>query len=267
MPFSEASCRKSISASPGLPLLRSIPLAAGRYQPPLRELHGFLELAQQRQRGTDRWSAGVRRRVQRRTGARPRRGDAGSAQQAGLTSDYGFANFFANSGVVDLARAVAVAETAGAANDQNAVVRLRQNGEDTVAVSFYRVDDHSGKIGTFNPGDSGYAAAAQARLYAMKEGSTAVDGAGYGLYTEAQITHVNAGDLIAMQLTNKTSGNVYWAFSQANETVGSESVGHLWSYGANTWGWEDTHGGGDRDFNDLVVQLDFTSASGSGWLV
>ena len=163
MPFSEASCRKSISASPGLPLLRSIPLAAGRYQSPLRELHGFLELAQQRQRGTDRWSAGVRRRVQRRTGARPRRGDAGSAQQAGLTSDYGFANFFASSGVVDLARAI---------------VRLRQNGEDTVAVSFYRVDDYSGKIGTFNPGDSGYAAAAQARLYAMKEGSTAVDGAG-----------------------------------------------------------------------------------------
>jgi hypothetical protein len=194
-------------------------------------------------------------------------GDPGTAVQAGLTSEYGFANFFAGSGVVDLARAVAVAETAGAANDQNAIVRLRQNGEDTVAVSFYRVDDYSGKIGSLSPGDSAYAAAAQARLYAMKEGSTAVDGAGYGLYTQAQITHVNAGDLIAMQLTNKTSGNVYWAFSQANETVGSESVGHLWSYGANTWGWEDTHGGGDRDFNDLVVQLDFTSASGHGWLV
>ena len=146
-------------------------------------------------------------------------------------------------------------------------MRLRQNGEDTVAVSFYRVDDYSGKIGTFNPGDSGYAAAAQARLYAMKEGSTAVDGAGYGLYTQAQITHVNAGDLIAMQLTNKSSGDVFWAFSQANEKVDGAGVGHLWNYGANTWGWEDQHGGGDRDYNDLIVQLDFTSASGHGWLV
>ena len=33
----------------------------------------------------------------------------------------------------------------------------------------------------------------------------------------------------------------------------------------NTWGWEDTYGGG-RDYNDLIVQLDFTSAAGHGWI-
>ena len=26
-------------------------------------------------------------------------------------------------------------------------------------------------------------------------------------------------------------------------------------------------GGGDRDFNDLIVQLDFTGGSGHGWLI
>jgi hypothetical protein len=31
-------------------------------------------------------------------------------------------------------------------------------------------------------------------------------------------------------------------------------------------GFEDTYCGGDRDYNDLVVGLDFTSASGHGWL-
>jgi len=31
-------------------------------------------------------------------------------------------------------------------------------------------------------------------------------------------------------------------------------------------GFEYTFGGGDRDFNDTIVGLDFTSASGSGWL-
>ena len=48
--------------------------------------------------------------------------------------------------------------------------------------------------------------------------------------------HVNAGDLVAMQ---------------AHETPG---------------GWEDLRGGGDRDYNDFVVQIDFTSAAGHGWL-
>jgi hypothetical protein len=49
--------------------------------------------------------------------------------------------------------------------------------------------------------------------------------------------------------------------------VNGQPIGHLWSYGLNTWGWEDMFGGGDRDFNDLIVQLDFTSSSGHNWLV
>ena len=69
-----------------------------------------------------------------------------------------------------------------------------------------------------------------------------------------------------MQLTNFTTGNTFSGFAQANETVNGQHVGHLWNYGLNTWGWEDTPGGGDHDYNDLVVGLDFTSASGHGWL-
>ena len=70
-----------------------------------------------------------------------------------------------------------------------------------------------------------------------------------------------------MRLDNLTTGAVYWAFAQANEKVAGQPVGHLWNHGLNTWGWEDTKGGGDHDYNDLVVQLDFTSACGHGWLV
>jgi hypothetical protein len=80
------------------------------------------------------------------------------------------------------------------------------------------------------------------------------------------LQHVNAGDIIAMELTNNTHGNTEWAFQQANESFAGQNVGHLWNYGLNTWGWEDTYGGGDRDYNDLVVQLDFTSKSGHGWI-
>jgi hypothetical protein len=195
--------------------------------------------------------------------------DAASAQavQGTLSSPFGFADFVAADGVVRVARAVAVAETTGGGNDHVAIVRLRQNGEDSLSLSFYRVDDFNGTIDGLRPGEAGYAAAVQGRTYQTTTGATSIGGPGYGNYTQAGLVDVDAGDLIAMRLTNHTSGQTYWGFAQANETVNGHQVGHLWNYGLNTWGFEDIHGGGDRDFNDLVVQLDFTSASGHGWLV
>ena len=119
----------------------------------------------------------------------------------------------------------------------------------------------------FKPDQAGYSALAAAAAYNVLGGGTAINGPGDGNYGQNQITGVDAGDLIAMQLTNVTNGDTFWAFSQANEVVGGEHIAHLWNYGANTWGWEDLAGGGDRDFNDLVVQLDFTSTAGHGLLV
>ncbi len=203
-------------------------------------------------------------------------GTEAAAPQVTLTSPFGFVDFAAGSGTgsgdtgVRVARPVAVAETAGGANDQQAVVRVRQNGEDSLSLTFYKVDGFNGSIGGLNPGDAGYAAAAQGRAYQVVSGSTtgtSLSGPGYGNYTQAMLQGVDAGDFVAMSLTNQSSGATYWAFSQANESVNGQSVAHLWNYGLNTWGWEDTKGGGDHDFNDLVVQLDFTSASGHGWLV
>ena len=189
------------------------------------------------------------------------------AIQGSMSNPFGFADFLTDSGAVRVARPVAVAETANASDDQTAIVRVRQNGEDKLSLSFYRVDDLSGTIDGLQPGQAGYAAAAEARAYQLAGGGNALSGPGYGNYTETQLTSVNSGDLIAMTLTNQTAGATYWAFSQANESVGGQSVGHLWNYGLNTWGWEDLKGGGDHDFNDLLVQLDFTSSSGHGWLV
>jgi hypothetical protein len=198
-------------------------------------------------------------------------GSDAQAVQAGLTSAFGFADFMSSDGVVRVARPVAVAETAGGADDQQAVVRVRQNGQDSLSVTFYKVDDYAGTVNGLQPGQAGYAAAALANAYQLAGGATSLSGPGYGNYGQAMLQDVDAGDLIAMSLTNLSSGATYWAFAQANEQVagqsGPQSVGHLWNYGLNTWGWEDTSGGGDHDFNDLVVQLDFTSASGSGWLV
>ena len=199
-------------------------------------------------------------------------GANGQALQGALSSSFGFTDFFSGSNpfaggdALHVARAVAVAETVGGLDDQMAVVRLRQVGENSLSLQAYKVDDLAGTIDGVRPGDAGYVAAAASRLYQTIDGGSAIAGPGYGGYSQTAIVNVDAGDMIAFKLTNLTSGAHYWAFAHANETVNGQGVGHIWNYGLNTWGFEDTFGGGDRDYNDLVVQLDFTSAYGNGWL-
>jgi hypothetical protein len=198
-------------------------------------------------------------------------GVSAQAVTSALTNSFGFVDFQQGNGpdapVVRLARPVAIAETALAHDEQMAVVRLRQDGMDDYSLMFYRVDDLSGSIGALHPGDAGYASAANARAYHSVAGGSSIEGPGYGNYDQTLLEHVNAGDIIAMKLTDSLQGHDYWAFSQANELVAGQNVGHLWNYGLNTWGWEDGFGGGDKDYNDMVVSLDFTSTAGHGYLV
>ncbi|MGQ3297929.1 DUF4114 domain-containing protein [Reyranella sp.] len=185
--------------------------------------------------------------------------------QANDTNDYGFVTWGSSSGGVTVARPVVVAETPLGQDDVNAVVRIRQNGVYDQHLTLYRVDDLSGHIGGLAPGDAGYAAAAAGRAYSVAGGGTVINGPGYGQFSQTQITNVDRGDIIAFSLTSH--GQTYWGFSGGNEVISGQPVTHLWSYGANTFGFEDTYGGGDRDFNDLLVQLDLMSHAGSGLLV
>ena len=190
-------------------------------------------------------------------------GAATTAPQAGLTTSYGFVDFVtagADSGV-EVARPLSVAETAGGANDVDAVVRMRQVGAFSLDVLFYKVDDYAGTVSGLAPGQAGYEAAVLGHAYQTVTGGSWIDGPGFGNYAQTEITHVNAGDLVAMAL--KADGHTYYAFTSAN----ADAVTHLWNYGLNTYGWEDLYGGGDQDYNDLVVQLDFTSTAGHGYLV
>ena len=194
-------------------------------------------------------------------------GVAGHATQASLSNPFGFADFFGGGDEVRVARPVAIAETVGGQSDQVAVLRLRQGGENSLQLTVYKVDDLAGTIDGLTPGHPAYAAVAQGRAYHTMSGASAVSGPGYGQFSQTLLHGIDAGDIVAMRLDNLTTGAVYWAFANANETVNGQRAGHLWNYGLNTWGWEDTFGGGDRDYNDLVVQLDFTSAYGHRWLV
>ena len=102
----------------------------------------------------------------------------GAGSPGTLTADLGFADFLSSGGVVRVARPVAVAETAGGRDDATAIVRLRQNGEDSLSLTLYRVDDLSGSIGGLQAGDAGYAAAAQARAYHVVGGGPSINGPG-----------------------------------------------------------------------------------------
>ena len=173
--------------------------------------------------------------------------------QGTLTADFGFADFMTSQGAVRVAQPVMVAETAGGPSDQTAIVRMRQNGKDDLALTFYKVDDYNGAIGDLHAGDAGYAAAAQGRAYQLSTGGTAVGGPGYGNFEPAGLLHVNAGDLIAQTLTDHTTGAHLLGLRPGQRKGGGQNVGHLWNYGLNAVGWEDMYGGGDHDFNDLVV--------------
>jgi len=179
--------------------------------------------------------------------------------QSALTTGMGLLDFTNTdaSSAVTVARPVAIVQTMGDADDQVAVVQTRQNGMNDLSLMLYRVDDLTGMIDGISAGDAGYAAAAAARAYQTEGGSTAIAGAGYGKYAESRMVGIDDGDIIAMRLTTSAGGEFY-SFTPANS---DGDVTHLWNYGLNTWGWEDIAGGGDHDFNDLVVRLDFVSAS------
>lgn len=106
-------------------------------------------------------------------------GSTAHGVQAGLTSDFGFADFMTSQGVVRVAQPVTVAETAGGLDDQTAIVRARQNGTDSLSISFFRVDDYTGAIGGLHPGDAGWGAAADAGAYTVSSGGTSIGGPGY----------------------------------------------------------------------------------------
>ncbi|MBV8191772.1 MAG: DUF4114 domain-containing protein, partial [Alphaproteobacteria bacterium] len=107
-----------------------------------------------------------------------------------------------------------------------------------------------------------YAALADSRAYVTTSGQTLTQGPSYGNFEQTELTGVNKGDLIAMKMVNTSFGWTFWEFAQANQQAGGEGMSHVASYGLNTFGWEDRLNNGDHDYNDLVVGVNFTSASG-----
>ncbi len=124
-------------------------------------------------------------------------------------------------------------------------------------VGFYRIDNAQGGInvgGTIiNPGDAGYRqAVVQNRIAGIDlngtNGQTLTStgsfqgGATYGAFLISNGSSANAD-----------FSNVYTSYSLGN----ADRADHIRLLGDNTFGFEDLAGGGDRDFNDLIVKATF----------
>jgi hypothetical protein len=109
---------------------------------------------------------------------------------------------------------------------------------------------------TLKPGDIGYAAEAikNAILQIGKTDSKiGQDLAGGKIYAPVVVSQGSFSDFIATNPANigGVGINAYFNYIGAN----SDKQDHFRLLGNNTFGVEDQYGGGDRDFNDLVVNL------------
>ncbi|MEQ8468160.1 DUF4114 domain-containing protein [Coleofasciculus sp. E1-EBD-02] len=115
---------------------------------------------------------------------------------------------------------------------------------------FYIIDDPDGRIGDLRPGDPGYAEAAVRQRLDTDAGLPAGT-----LVAPFIIADGSAEEFLAENPTNQSGEDVmaYFAFMGANP----DGVDHVRLLGDNTIGFEDQWNGGDRDYNDLVVQVNF----------
>jgi len=127
-------------------------------------------------------------------------------------------------------------------------------------VGFYSIDHEDGRIfsetdGLLYPGDEGYV---QAALSNRIDVELTTENAKHSTYS----AEIETGQLLASFFVSDRSldrildeqkfndPSIFFTHVGAN----SDGVDHVQLLGANTFGFEDTSGGGDMDFNDLVVK-------------
>lgn len=129
-------------------------------------------------------------------------------------------------------------------------------------VGFYAVQDEIGTIklangGTVKPGDANYAVEAikSAILQAGKiDSKLGRDIVGGELYAPVVVAQGSFSDFVSKNPTNGGGGNAihaYFTYIGAN----TDKFDHFKLIAPNTFAVEDQFGGGDKDFNDLIVNM------------
>lgn len=130
-------------------------------------------------------------------------------------------------------------------------------------VGLYWVEDEQGTVidpvtGTrLTPSQDGYQAAAikQTVLQFGRDVTSSVQLDGNTLLAPYIIANGTAAEFLAANPDHQQGQNpfAYFAYLEANP----DGMDHIRLLGDNTFAFEDIFGGGDRDFNDIVFQIDF----------
>ncbi|NEO27549.1 MAG: DUF4114 domain-containing protein, partial [Kamptonema sp. SIO4C4] len=141
---------------------------------------------------------------------------------------------------------------------------LYREAEFTNTVGLYRLDDESGAVNGIAPGEAGYAEAAIANrvsgvnLSVDNQSTTSANSslAGGGLYAPFLIANGTIDEFLADNPDNTLGEELqaYFAFTGANP----DQVDHIRLLGSNVFGFEDLSGGGDNDFNDIILDMNIT---------
>ena len=130
------------------------------------------------------------------------------------------------------------------------------------SVGFYRALDASGAIetnqGILMPSDAGYIQAALQNSLAIALQSGLTLGTDNGKQANVSVDLETSSYYLPILVANGTLAdaanggnlNAYTAFASAN----ADKLEHIRAIGNGTFGFEDTFGGGDRDFNDLIIK-------------
>jgi Domain of unknown function (DUF4114) len=128
-------------------------------------------------------------------------------------------------------------------------------------IAFYEVEDAQGTLlNGLKPGDPGYAKAAiegavfRSRFKSEEDNNVSVSNT--KILAPVVVANGTFDDFLSKNSQNKADGSIhaYFNFIGAN----TDKVDHFRLLGDNKFGVEDIYGGGDRDYNDLIVQLKIT---------
>ena len=139
------------------------------------------------------------------------------------------------------------------ANDVVVTGSFSRSAADDCILQWYSVSDDEGTVvdplsgSILKPGEPGYAEAAGRRADLISNNRLALTNS---MIAPFSIT-LDSGAIYAPLIINQTSGESYFAFAAANP----DQLEHFSGFGANGWGMEDLYGGGDRDYDDLIVRF------------
>ena len=155
---------------------------------------------------------------------------------------------------IDLLNTTSIAAGTNTANLSGSISREASLNS---TLRFYTVLDSAGTVvdplisgGTLRPSDGARyrAAALSSTNLVSTTGSSIATSNGA---TVAFSFSADGGKLYAPVLSLDNGSDSWFAFGSAN----SDGLEHLTSFGANVFGCEDLKGGGDRDFDDLIVRF------------